>query len=309
MVAASSPTSAWEGAVAGGVAGGMTRMIAAPLDLLKIRLQVQVGSKSSGMIPAIASIYREEGVRTFWRGNVAATLLWVSYSGVQFGCYQALQNAILEGDDKLNVMWYSACGALSGVAATVATYPFDRCRTVMSSQGIPKVYPTMRRFFELSIKQDGVAGGLYKGLSPAVFQIVPYMGISFGIYSTLNQITAKMTSAESSRVQWFLQTVGNGAAAGFVSKLMVYPLDTVKKRMQMQGVARTADYGEPIPAYPSAWQCGRDILRREGLYGLYKGTVPSLLKSMVTHSCTFTVYELTARGLQRLKLVATQVAG
>ncbi|CAK4686763.1 hypothetical protein LEN26_014293 [Aphanomyces euteiches] len=303
-MSASSP-SAWEGVVAGGVAGGLTRLIAAPLDLLKIRFQVQVGAKHyKNLAHAVACIYREEGMRTFWRGNIAATMLWVSYSGVQFGCYQALQNAIDKDDSKLNWVWYSASGAIAGVAATVATYPFDHCRTVMSSQGVPKVYPNMRRFFEMSIQQDGIARGLYKGLGPTVYQIIPYMGLSFGIYSTLNHLSS---SASPSRLQWLLHTVGNGAIAGFTSKLLVYPMDTVKKRMQMQGVPRHADYGQVIPVYKNSWHCARDILHHEGIHGLYKGTVPSLIKSMLAHSCTFTVYELTVRGIHQLKFV-TQIA-
>ncbi|RHX97198.1 hypothetical protein DYB25_001051 [Aphanomyces astaci] len=290
--------------VAGAVAGGLTRVIAAPLDLLKIRFQVQVGANAThfpkhytGLAHALSTIYREEGLRTFWRGNIAATVLWVSYSGVQFGTYQALHNILMDGDGRNHWAWNSVIGATSGVVATVSTYPFDRCRTVMSSQGVPKVYRNMRHFFAASIHREGIKGGLYKGLGPTVSQIIPYMGLSFGIYATLSEITA---SATHSRFRWVLQTVGNGAIAGFVSKLLVYPLDTIKKRMQMQGVPRHADYGHTIPSYASAVHCGRDIFRHEGLYGLYKGTIPSLLKSMLTHSCTFTIYELTAQSLHNL---------
>ncbi|ETW08651.1 hypothetical protein, variant [Aphanomyces invadans] len=285
---------------------------AAPLDLLKIRFQVQVGVKSTkfprhymSLVHALSTIYREEGLRTFWRGNVAATLLWVSYSGVQFGTYQALRNVLVDvdGDGHDGNHWAlnSLIGATSGVVATVSTYPFDRCRTVISSQGVPKVYHNMRHFFAASIQREGIKGGLFKGLGPTVSQIIPYMGLSFGIYTTLNEVTSSSTQ---SRFRWMLQTVGNGAIAGFVSKLLVYPLDTIKKRMQMQGVPRHIDYGYIIPSYSSSLQCGRDIFRHEGLQGLYKGTIPSLIKSMLTHSCTFTIYEFTAHSLHCLNVLS-----
>jgi solute carrier family 25 thiamine pyrophosphate transporter 19 len=121
------------------------------------------------------------------------------------------------------------------------------------------------------------------------------MGLSFGIFSALSQWTTSATS-----VQGVLQTIGNGALAGFASKLIVYPLDTVKKRMQMQGVSRHADYGIPIPNYASSYRCVIAIVRQEGVIALYKGTLPSLIKSMVTHSSTFTVYEVTSAILRHL---------
>ncbi|OQR94492.1 Mitochondrial Carrier (MC) Family [Achlya hypogyna] len=294
----SSTSSVWEGAIAGAVAGGATRMLAAPLDLLKIRFQVHKSpTPSHGMgrrlIRAIMHIYREEGVRTFWRGNVAATGLWVSYSAIQFGCYQALQNSIVHHDHSLSWIWYSGSGAVAGVLATVVTYPLDLCRTVLASQGVPKAFPTMRHFASHMYATQGVRG-FFQGLSPTVLQIAPYMGLSFGIYSTL---------ADLSTNHPILQAVGNGAIAGFVSKLLVYPLDTVKKRMQMQGIPRHEVYGAAIPRYASSWRCALDILRHEGLHGLYKGTVPSLIKSGVTHSCTFTVYEATATALRSVGVV------
>ncbi|EQC34172.1 hypothetical protein SDRG_08380 [Saprolegnia diclina VS20] len=289
-------SSVWEGAVAGAVAGGATRVLAAPLDLLKIRFQVHAAPSTphdlgTRLVRAVTHIYGEEGVRTFWRGNVAATGLWVSYAAIQFACYQSLQNAIVRHDHTLSWVWYSGSGAIAGVVATVATYPLDLCRTVLASQGVPKVFPNMRSFASHMYATQGPRG-FFQGLSPTVLQIAPYMGLSFGIYSTL---------ADLSTTHPVLHAVGNGAIAGFVSKLIVYPLDTIKKRMQMQGIPRPAAYGAAIPRYASSWRCGLDILRREGIAGLYKGTVPSLIKSGVTHSCTFTVYEATASALRRLE--------
>ncbi|OQS05494.1 Mitochondrial Carrier (MC) Family [Thraustotheca clavata] len=288
-------TTMWEGVVSGAVAGAATRLIAAPLDLVKIRLQVhqapmQTPEFGERLLKAIVRIYGEEGLRTFWRGNVAATGLWVSYSGIQFGCYQALQNTITNHDHKLSWIWYSGSGAIAGVVATMATYPLDLCRTVLASQGVPKAFPTMHAFASHIYTTQGLKG-FFQGLSPTIFQIAPYMGISFGIYSTLSDISSKHP---------ILQAIGNGAVAGFMSKLIVYPLDTVKKRMQMQGIPRHEAYGAAIPRYTSSWRCAHDILRHEGVAGFYKGTVPSLIKSGVSHSCTFTVYEITASILRRL---------
>jgi solute carrier family 25 (mitochondrial thiamine pyrophosphate transporter), member 19 len=82
-------------AAAGAVAGGLARCVVAPLDVVKIRLQVQLeparsgaqaagAGKYTGLLQAAGTIVREEGVRGLWRGTVPALLLWVPYTGVQF---------------------------------------------------------------------------------------------------------------------------------------------------------------------------------------------------------------------------------
>jgi hypothetical protein len=81
-------------AVAGGVAGFCARMCTAPLDVIKIRFQLQsdIEVKYVSMRDAFSKIGREEGVRAFWKGNYSATLLWVNYTCIQFGVYGSLKD-------------------------------------------------------------------------------------------------------------------------------------------------------------------------------------------------------------------------
>jgi len=79
-------------ALAGACAGGAARLCVAPLDVVKIRLQVQLepvgggpgSGKYRGTGQALALIWREEGLRGMWRGTLPALLLWVPYTAVQF---------------------------------------------------------------------------------------------------------------------------------------------------------------------------------------------------------------------------------
>ncbi|KAK1946472.1 Mitochondrial thiamine diphosphate carrier 1 [Phytophthora citrophthora] len=309
-----------EAAFAGAVSGGVTRLVAAPLDLLKIRFQVQptpvagghAEAKYANILQAVRSIYAEEGLRSFWRGNLAASGLWVGYSALQFASYRALtrfweRNGDISALGVPGALVSAANGATAGVTATIVTYPLDFFRTAFASQGMPKKFPTMRSLMVHTWETQGVRG-FYSGLGGAIFQIVPYMGLSFGIYSTLNGMSEKYrnTQKEGDAGAWMplataLSYVGSGAVAGLVSKLAVYPLDTVKKRMQMRHVPRCATYGV-IPMYSSSWSCFVDVLQREGVRGLYKGTVPSLLKSVVAASSTFATYELTLEVLRHISI-------
>lgn len=284
-----------------------------------LRHHHQHAAKYVTFAQALRSIHSEEGLRSFWRcvrryqsssrspsaapvtltlthihsfsGNLAATGLWVSYSAIQFGCYRRLTG--LWSDrvcDRYPAVVSTLNGALAGVVATALTYPLDLFRTILASQGVPKPFPTLQSLATHTYATQGVRG-FYSGLGATLVQIAPYMGLSFGLYASLNARVVDRTPHASYAAN-ALSFVGAGAVAGLLSKLAVYPLDTVKKRMQMRQVPRCASYGV-VPHYASSVACLQAIVRYEGLRGLYKGTGPSLVKAVVTHSATFATYELT----------------
>lgn len=73
--------------IAGAMAGTVARMLTAPLDVLKIRAQLHFGEAAPSAITTVRSIIKEEGVFALWKGNVAATYLWISYGMAQFFLY------------------------------------------------------------------------------------------------------------------------------------------------------------------------------------------------------------------------------
>mmetsp|Transcript_9767 Transcript_9767/g.28199 ORF Transcript_9767/g.28199 Transcript_9767/m.28199 type:complete len:221 (+) Transcript_9767:106-768(+) len=83
--------------VAGAFAGAVARIFVAPLDVIKIRLQIQkenyslTNAKYKGAVSAMATIAREEGIRKgLWAGTLPALCLWIPYTGIQFGMLNLL---------------------------------------------------------------------------------------------------------------------------------------------------------------------------------------------------------------------------
>jgi hypothetical protein len=81
----------WHDVAAGAAAGAGARLLTAPLDLIKIRRQVLHTSSTSVPVSMLETaknvVQNEGGIRALFRGNVAATYLWVGYAIVQFSLY------------------------------------------------------------------------------------------------------------------------------------------------------------------------------------------------------------------------------
>ncbi|XP_062230483.1 mitochondrial thiamine diphosphate carrier 2-like isoform X3 [Phragmites australis] len=241
----------------------------------------------------------------FWRGNVPALLMYMPYTAIQFTVLHKLKtfaSGSSRTEDHLHLSPYLSyvSGALAGCAATIGSYPFDLLRTILASQGEPKVYPNMRSAFLDIIRTRGVQG-LYSGLSPTLVEIIPYAGLQFGSYDTFKR--SMMTwnrykyshlnsSSEDESVSSF-QLFLCGFAAGTFSKAVCHPLDVVKKRFQIEGLKRHPRYGAPVDSstYKGMYHALKEIVAKEGFGGLYKGLFPSLVKSAPAGAVTFVAYE------------------
>jgi len=314
-------------AAAGAVSGCIARFAVGPLDVLKIRFQVQiephrgrhaaallpgqVGPKYTGLIQAVRTIVREEGIQGLWRGTLAGQLLYVPYAAIQFATLQQCNAAAA----RLQLRDSRAAGAAAGAAATCASYPFDLLRTTLAAQGEPRVYSGLRAAATGIVRQRGVRG-LYRGLGVTLLEIVPYSALNFGLYDGFNgaynrfrnrQRAAVGQRASEHHAASSLQHFMCGLAAGTLAKLGTHPLDVAKKRYQIAGLQRAAQYGAPVTAeaIKSLPACLRNIWVREGLRGLYKGALPSCLKSAPATAVTFATYELCIRALLRADAAAS----
>jgi hypothetical protein len=143
----------WHNAVAGGVAGAISRVATAPLDLIRIRRQIQPQTlyPRESLLRSFQNVIHTEsgGFYALFRGNTPALALWIGYAAVQFGLYQRTRQYIQSMIDtnagghqqQQQQQQYStvsafAAGAFAGTCATVVTYPFDVCRTIFAAKGI-----------------------------------------------------------------------------------------------------------------------------------------------------------------------------
>ena len=157
--------------------------VIAPLDVVKIRLQLQAhgphaamdGPTYRGIVGTMRTIVLQEGVRGLWKGNIPAEFLYMTYGPVQFVALKECTALVRRttpgvGEEARNFVAGGAAGAL----ATAATYPFDLLRTRFAAQGSKRVYESIVHSVRHIYEHEGTQG-YYRGLGAALVQIVPYM--------------------------------------------------------------------------------------------------------------------------------------
>lgn len=325
--------------VAGGIAGLISRFCVAPLDVVKIRLQLQIHSLSDpashhsvdgpiykGTVATMRDIVRQEGIKVsflrsrlnphtmiqpsnvfnplqgLWKGNIPAEMMYVCYGAIQFTAYRSSTEILAQlGSYRLPQPAESfLSGAAAGGFATATTYPLDLLRTRFAAQGTDQIYGSLRSSIVEIARKEGAAG-FFRGCSAAVAQIVPYMGLFFSAYEGFRPV---MTHLDA--LPFGTGDAAAGVFASVLAKTGVFPLDLVRKRLQVQGPTRTRYVHRNIPEYKGVIRTLRMILRTQGVRGLYRGLTVSLLKAAPASAVTMWTYEHVLKMLQDFDLEALQ---
>lgn len=282
---------AFESFIAGGVAGACAKTVIAPGDRVKIMYQVdktKIFTVQNAWNTA-RGIVRQDGLLALWRGNMATLMRVIPYAATTYVCYpryeaglrQVLSVGHAHHNRKEDVVVRFCAGAASGATAVTLTYPLDLLRARMavqqSSGGTTTKY--WSTFRELQQKSGFCA--IYSGLRPTLLGIVPYAGTSFATYETLKVYIRRITHCGSDAdisTHWRLAA---GGLSGLVAQSFSYPLDILRRRMQV---------GDKLITSMSTWRALVHIAQSEGLRGgLYKGLSMNWVKGPVAVAVSFTV--------------------
>ena len=162
----------FERLVAGAAAGGISVAVTYPLDLMRARLAVQhmVPGESlryRGIFHAFSEMYKEGGVKSFYKGMAPTLLGILPYAGISFATYGTLKQFSRERRDEHKIEQQAAgsgvvlasphhattssssssstyemanwerlvYGGIAGLAGQASTYPLDIVRRRMQTEG------------------------------------------------------------------------------------------------------------------------------------------------------------------------------
>jgi len=305
----------WHTLVAGIGSGLMSRFLLTPLDVVKIRLQTLMetdrlealekprsgfNSAKIGTVQMTRAVIKESGIRGLWRGTSPSVLLWGMYSGVQFPIYASSMKTFKDDFGFPPSICSFASGACAAFIATLVSYPLDTLRTRVVFE-TDRDISYVRKMIKSTLREEGVAG-FYKGLAPTLAQVVPSMALSFLFYEELKRFSISMGFVlEKGSVLETMKNLGIGSVAGCTSKFVVYPFDSVKKRLQVNrllGKRRGLDRG----MYRSVSHCVRSMYEENGSRTFYRGIFPTLLKSSLATALTFASFEQLLHLLRNVPL-------
>ena len=240
-------------------------------------------------------------------------------------------------------------GSMAGATAVAATYPLDLVRTRLAwrTSGIEAgaksaTQPqsqvqrsTMAGILGSLARREGIPG-LYKGVGPTLLGIFPYAGLKFFVYQYLkglyiksnqnnqNNNSRNLDDGDDDEQQQQQQhsdvVVGTpvklvfGACAGLVAQTITYPLDVVRRRMQVQDMVTYAgaemasgSSGSETKSTQSrsrvmirnSWHGLKMIYKTMGLRkGLYAGLSLNYLKVVPSTAIGFAVYDTAKEYLK-----------
>ncbi|KAL5740407.1 hypothetical protein ACOSP7_029291 [Xanthoceras sorbifolium] len=266
---------------AGAAAGAAAKTVTAPLDRIKLLMQthgVRVGHESAkkaiGFIEAIKLIVKEEGIKGYWKGNLPQVIRIIPYSAVQLFAYETYKKLFKGKDGELSVIGRLAAGACAGMTSTFVTYPLDVLRLRLA---VEPGYRTMSEVALNMLREEGVAS-FYYGLGPSLIGIAPYIAVNFCIFDLVKKSLPEkyQQKAEASLL--------TAVVSAGVATLTCYPLDTIRRQMQMKGTP-----------YKSVLDAFAGIVQRDGVIGLYRGFLPNALKNLPNSSIRLTTFDMVKR--------------
>ncbi|RDX80834.1 Calcium-binding mitochondrial carrier protein SCaMC-1, partial [Mucuna pruriens] len=294
--------------IAGGVAGAASRTTTAPLDRLKVVLQVQ--TTRAQIMPAIKHIWIEGGFLGFFRGNGLNVLKVAPESAIRFYTYEMLKAFIVNAKGKeakadIGTMGRLLAGGMAGAVAQTAIYPLDLVKTRIQTYACEGGrFPSLGTLSKDIWVHEGPRA-FYKGLIPSVLGIIPYAGIDLAVYETLKDMSRKYILQDEEPGP--LVQLGCGTVSGALGATCVYPLQVVRTSLTSNNLISFLLKLESDMVVDFRMQAQRaymgmaDVFKRtfnnEGFRGFYKGLFPNLLKVVPSASITYLVYENMKKGL------------
>ncbi|XP_020862968.1 mitochondrial basic amino acids transporter isoform X1 [Phascolarctos cinereus] len=176
-------------------------------------------------------------------------------------------------------------GCVGGAAGVLVGHPFDTVKVRLQVQSVEKpLYRGTFHCFQSIVKQETVFG-LYKGIGSPMMGLTFINALVFGVQGNTIRALGKDTPMNQ-----FMA----GSAAGAIQCVICCPMELAKTRMQLQG---TGEYKLKTRTYKNSLDCLAKIYQQEGLRGINKGMVSTLIRETPSFGFYFLTYDCLTRSL------------
>ncbi|XP_061635306.1 mitochondrial carnitine/acylcarnitine carrier protein isoform X2 [Phyllopteryx taeniolatus] len=163
--------------LSGCLAGVFTTVIVAPGERIKCLLQVQAGggpSKYSGPLDCATRLYKEQGIRSVYKGTLLTLIRDVPSNGLYFLTYEYLKDLLTpEGQSvsQLGAAYILLAGGVAGILNWTIALPPDVLKSNFQTAADGK-YRGLVDVLRTLLREEG-AKALYKGFNAVFLRAFP----------------------------------------------------------------------------------------------------------------------------------------
>ncbi|KAK4452781.1 mitochondrial carrier protein RIM2 [Podospora aff. communis PSN243] len=211
---------------------------------------------------------------------------------------------------------HMVAGGIGGMTAAAVTAPLDVLKTRLQSDFYQSQLRASRATLTAPMNPIRAAGyhfretfqilasvyrmegprALFKGLGPNLIGVVPARSIQFYAYGNSKRLIADYLNGGNNEAWWVHLTAA--ATAGITTSTATNPIWMIKTRLQLDKNVAEESGGLAKRQYKNSWDCVKQIVKNEGIRGLYKGMSASYLgvSEITMH---WVVYEQLKRSLAK----------
>ncbi|CCH59467.1 hypothetical protein TBLA_0B06440 [Henningerozyma blattae CBS 6284] len=312
--------------LAGGISGSCAKTLIAPLDRIKILFQTsnphytKYAGSLVGLKEAFKHIYINDGIRGYYQGHSVTLLRIFPYAAIKFIAYEQIRNVLIPSREYETHVRRLLSGSLAGLCSVFVTYPLDLTRVrlaYVTEHKRIKLTNTVKEIFNEPASITLINNkyiptwfahwcNFYRGFVPTVLGMIPYAGVSFFAHDLLHDILKhpiiapysllKLTAEEEKirikknqrrPLRTWAELV-SGGLAGIASQTAAYPLEIVRRRLQVSALSTANMYTHEFLSISSI---SKKIYQERGWRGFFVGLSIGYIKVTPMVACSFFVYE------------------
>lgn len=287
---------------AGGFGGVCAVVVGHPFDLVKVRLQTAERGVYSSALDVVRKGIARDGLRRGLYAGVSAPLVGVtpmfavSFWGYDLGKTIVRNTSTIAPDGNLSIAQISAAGFFSAIPMTAITAPFERVKVILQVQGQKQLAPGEKPKYNGGVDvvrqlyKTGGVRSVFRGSAATLARDGPGSAAYFAAYEYIKR---KLTPrdpvmGEASGKLSLLAVTAAGASAGVAMWIPVFPIDTVKSRLQ------TSEGNVTISGVV------KGLYKSGGYRAFFPGFGPALARAVPANAATFLGVELAHQAMNKV---------
>ncbi|GAB1212181.1 hypothetical protein ATERTT37_001311 [Aspergillus terreus] len=265
-----------------GAAGGVCAVVVGhPFDLVKVRMQTAQKGVYSGAMDVVRKTVAREGLV---RGYDLGKTLVSSLSTVR----------VENNTPQYTIGQISAAGFFSAIPMTLITAPFERVKVLLQIQGQNPPPPGQKPKYSggmdvvRQLYKEGGIRSVFRGSAMTLARDGPGSAAYFAAYEYIKRtLTPKDENGNVTGELSMPAVLAAGGAAGIAMWIPVFPVDTIKSRVQS------------APGRPTIGGTIRAVYASGGVKAFFPGFGPALARAVPANAATFAGVELAHNFMKK----------